>query len=486
MPLASSASGEMHAAARNKKVRRATAVSQQSMATISLLLFTFFFSTVVYGFDTTLNVSQIFWSAEKSGIFLGSPSLVRCPLDGSIVASYDLFGKASNFGGTSRSRDNGVTWSTPVNGGLSQMYWATLFTRTSVISTDLSVYAMGVTGDNSRGAAQIVIARSNDCGITWSQSSNLTDRTTTAYSTGPTPVLLSKDGRLWRAYERNDGAWASGYSVVVVSIMANATDLLSKTEWSVSGSLSFTTVGPLVPSNWSIPGIVSNFGWLEGGAVETPDNSSSGINVLLRVNSEPTANKAALVHLATPDGVPTFVQWVDPFPGGNSKFSVRRDVQTGPYVTLANNVNVAKLVSEPPTCGVANGSSSYNDVSSSGMRTCCSIAQEVSCTSPITCIWCHANARNVLTLSVSRDLSKWTIVGEPILEDDTGFQPWSSELFTGFQYVDWQFDGGDGDDLIASVRAAYRGANAYHNSNRHLFVRVNDWRSLLTKNALYL
>ena len=452
---------------------------------VATLLFFFTFSLLlvsVDGFDTTLNVSQILWSAEKSGIFLGSPSLVRCPLDGSIVASFDLFGKAASFGGTSRSINNGETWSIPVTGGLSQMYWATLFTRTSVISTDLSVYAMGVTGDNSRGAAQIVIARSLDCGLTWSQSSNLTTGTN-AYSTGPTPVLLTKDGRLWRAYERNDGAWASGYSVVVFSIPANATDLLLETDWSISGSLSFATVAPLVPSNWSIPGIVSNFGWLEGGAVETPDNSP-GINILLRVNSEPAANKAALVSLATPDGMPTFVKWVDPFPGGNTKFTVRRDVQTGLYVSLANNVNVTKLVSEPPTCGIANStttttttfSGSNINSSSSGMRTCCSTAQEVSCASPITCLWCHANARNVLTLSVSHNLAEWTIVGEPILEDDTGFQLWSSELFTGFQYVDWQFDGSD---IIASVRAAYRGANAYHNSNRHLFLRLTDWRSIL-------
>jgi len=65
------------------------------------------------------------------------------------------------------------------------------------------------------------------------------------------------------------------------------------------------------------------------------------------------------------------------------------------------------------------------------------------------------------------------------MADDTGFQPWASELYTGFQYVDFQLDGSDGDDIIALVRAGYRGAESGHNSNRILFKRVPAWRTLL-------
>jgi hypothetical protein len=63
-----------------------------------------------------------------------------------------------------------------------------------------------------------------------------------------------------------------------------------------------------------------------------------------------------------------------------------------------------------------------------------------------------------------------------VLSDDTGLPSFLSELLTGFQYVDWVFDG---EDILYAVRAAYRGGNQYHNSNRILFGRILRWRSLL-------
>ena len=42
-------------------------------------------------------------------------------------------------------------------------------------------------------------------------------------------------------------------------------------------------------------------------------------------------------------------------------------------------------------------------------------------------------------------------------------------MLTGFQYVDWQFDG---DDLIYVVRTAYRGARNFHDSNQIMFRRL--------------
>lgn len=38
---------------------------------------------------------------------------------------------------------------------------------------------------------------------------------------------------------------------------------------------------------------------------------------------------------------------------------------------------------------------------------------------------------------------------------------------------DWHFDGGD---IIYLIRAGYRGANTYHNSNRVLYSRVKQWQ----------
>jgi hypothetical protein len=145
-------------------------------------------------------------------------------------------------------------------------------------------------------------------------------------------------------------------------------------------------------------------------------------------------------------------------------------------VTLSNLVNnsSAALVSAPPTC---DGATPPRPALTAAPLPCCSTAQQEACApAPAACLWCHAISFNVLTLAVSTNLTSWRVAGAPVLHDDTGVPAWASELFTGLQYVDWQFDGGD---LIALVRAAYRGANAYHNSNRVLFTRVAGWRARL-------
>ena len=48
--------------------------------------------------------------------------------------------------------------------------------------------------------------------------------------------------------------------------------------------------------------------------------------------------------------------------------------------------------------------------------------------------------------------------------DDTGFSADDSVRYTGFHYVDWQFDNPDTNgvhqDIIYAIRTAYRGASA--------------------------
>ena len=117
------------------------------------------------------------------------------------------------------------------------------------------------------------------------------------------------------------------------------------------------------------------------------------------------------------------------FPGGMSKFSIRRDPKTQTYFTLANN-------NTDPT---------------------------------------YPNQRNVLSLYVSTDLLNWRHL-KTLLTDDTGLNHEDSIRLTGFQYVDWQFDG---DDLIYLVRTAYRGAIRYHDSNRILYCVLKNFRALL-------
>ena len=83
----------------------------------------------------------------------------------------------------------------------------------------------------------------------------------------------------------------------------------------------------------------------------------------------------------------------------------------------------------------------------------------------------------MLGLCASDDLYRWRVV-KTLLQDDSGLLPEDSVRLTGYQYVDWQFDG---DDLIYVVRTASRGARNFHDSNRVLFGRERGFRSLLER-----
>ena len=82
------------------------------------------------------------------------------------------------------------------------------------------------------------------------------------------------------------------------------------------------------------------------------------------------------------------------------------------------------------------------------------------------------NQRNVLSLSVSENLTDWRVV-KTLMTDDTGLSHEDSIRLTGFQYADWQFDG---DDIIYLVRTAYRGAVRYHDANRMIYRVLRNYR----------
>lgn len=426
--------------------------------------------------DTTLNVTEIVTSMpEKSQIYLGSPSVLRLS-SGTLLATHDWFGAGTSSTHSAiafQSFDNGQTWSEA--GTASPIYWATLFTRPN----DTAVYMIGSSSDGST-LAQVSISKSVDDGTTWTPAAALTN-SKSSFSTGPTPVLAYA-GRLWRAFEHNVGAgWGSGYASVVISAPIDAPDLLDASAWTLSGELNFSSVAGLVPASWTHPNVTAGFGWLEGNAVMPVNASDDGINIILRVNTQPTANKAALLHLAGPGSVPEFVSWIN-FPGGMSKFTIRRDAgsaapYTNLYVTLSNNI-LDDSVTYPPSCAPYEPNSKPVP--------CCGFLETCYTTNP-GCLWCHAGARNNLTFSVSPDLSNWTVVSS-VLSDDTGVPTYISVLGTGFQYADWQFDGGvDGNtDIIFDARAGYRGANNYHNANRHLFGIISDWRGEVARVAPHL
>lgn len=81
--------------------------------------------------------------------------------------------------------------------------------------------------------------------------------------------------------------------------------------------------------------------------------------------------------------------------------------------------------------------------------------------------------RNTVMLTVSDDLVTWKVCKQ-VLFDDTGLATSVNDslLYTGLQYIDFRFQQ---QDLIAAVRSAYRGAVTYHDANRLLIVRIEDY-----------
>lgn len=275
--------------------------------------------------------------------------------------------------------------------------------------------AVWLLGTATDGPAPIKISRSPD-GLNWPDADTAILSNDT-YNTGPTPTLLS-GGRLYRAMERFRKPYKWGKDYEAMCIHADATaDLLDPASWTVSASL------PLDPK-W-FPFEMSNAGYLEGNMVEGPAGELYNI---LRLNSMPeVGNKAVRLRFDSGTNAFAFDKLLD-LPGGHTKFVIHKDPATGLYWTLSN----------------LNTDSTYTD------------------------------QRNLLVLAVSPDTTDWHVL-EPLLYDDTGLDPQDSVRYTGFHYVDWQFDGPS--DLIYAVRTGYRGSNSYHNSNRLTYKRLPDFRA---------
>jgi hypothetical protein len=233
----------------------------------------------------------------------------------------------------------------------------------------------------------------------------------------------------------------------------------------LSKSNDLTVDDPIMsPSNWRLtPPLVFNDEWirksfpnitkpgyLEGNVVIAPKPSSNELRVLniIRFNSIPLSNLAIILELNQTTNTLSFISIIT-FPGGMTKFTIRYDPVTEAYFSLVN---------------------------------------------PVTQTIDPAQ-RNILSLSYTKDLinlSNWTIIAERLLYDDTGFTTYDSLRYTGFHYVDWQFDTlsdnetsciewncDGGSHIIYLIRTSYRGANSFHNSNRITYKTLQNYRELI-------
>lgn len=352
-------------------------------------------------------------SPASKGKYLGSPSICILP-EGRYVVSHDYFGPKTKEFETAIteifvSDDKGATWSKSAT--LNGQFWSSLFYHEGAI------YIFGT----CRHHGNIVIRRSTDGGVTWSNPADAKNGLIVEgeYHTAPTPVIVHK-GRVWKAFEyatHKVRKWGRRYSSVVLSAPLNA-DLLDASSWRCSNILYSNP-------EW----LGGDFrGWLEGNVVY--DHRNKQLLNILRVGTDKGAGVEYCARVeVSPNGKQISFDAETgfmPFPGGAKKFTIRYDERTGRYWTLSNTTEPDKLVIK-------------ND-----------------------------KTRNTLSLCSSEDLVTWKVERTVVQHPDV--------YYHGVQYVDWRFEG---EDIVAVIRTAWDdeegSAHNQHDSNYVLFHRVKRY-----------
>jgi hypothetical protein len=257
-------------------------------------------------------------SATPSTLYLGSQDLYVCS-NGDMIAKSDLFGASAPGGATDansmrimRSADGGLSWT------LDQTYAGGFW---GAFLPDLGDGIIRMIGTSKRYGSPILLSSSNN-GNSWA-SSTLIDGTGLYYHTAPTPSVI-KDGRIYKAFERNNSA---SYPLERVFVLhADITDDLSDpASWTASAELECVTA--------DLP--FGSWGWSEGNMIETPNGD---LEVWLRVDlgSGETVMVAKIPFDGTNLGTPRF----EAFDGGCVKFYIIKDDVSGDYYMARNTIKI--------------------------------------------------------------------------------------------------------------------------------------------------
>ena len=398
--------------------------------------------------DSSLGLNEIAYHNEPSLIFVGAPSIVRLST-GRLLISHEYFTLPGYTPVPNvtvyASDDNGQSWSFLSN--ITHTYFTTLFIYKDIL------YTIGIANE-LQGAT--VIHRSTDNGVTWTY--NGSDKGVVLFNEqfagGVTPVVIVND-MLYHAteYWPKPYRFPQDYQAAVVSCnlsKANSINdddpLMNPNNWKITPPLPFNE--SWVPK--SFPHLTAP-GYLEGNAVIVAKPGSNEYRVLniIRFNSVPLSNLAIVLELDQTTNTLSFVSIIN-FLGGMTKFVIRYDPVTQAYYSLVNPVSIPQ----------------------------------------------YSSQRNILSLSYTKDLvnlSDWKILVDRLLYDDSGFSEEDSIRYTGFHYVDWQFDQlsaskhnasciewncDGGSDIVYGIRTGYRGANTFHNTNRITYKNLTNYRQL--------
>ncbi len=331
-----------------------------------------------------------------------------------------------------RSVDKGATWalySTPT-----KMNFTRLFEHNGAL------YIMGV----ESGGYDLVICKSTDNGKTWTTPDSTSgsgyiylgnrdgiggDGEKIKGHHAPTSMAIY-DGRIWRAMEdHNDKDLIFPF---VISAPVDA-DLLDPASWTRSNLVYFTEASRYTYGGHTILRLI------EGNVVVGPDGK---LYNLLRASCRTASKYACLARVEKVSGDYQLQVAQSDFielPGGDKKFTIIYDEESGRYWTLTNPADEA---------GFDHAGKFYT---SDGIT--------------------FDMMRNRVALYSSADLRNWTLERDKIIYNADPF-------FHGYQYIDWKIDG---DDIVLVSRTASpeeRGLPIrQHDANMMTFHRIENFRN---------